>query len=254
MIEYFFLGLLQGVTEWLPVSSKAQVMIAGQSMGMAPEAAFDLAVFLHIGTVIAALIYFRKDLMSLFSMQKRYLLRFLVVSLLFTGLVGLPVYFGVVKPFLASAGENSGDPIALMVGVLLVTTGLIQWRIKVKDRAEKSATTKDSVIAGIFQGLAAMPGLSRSAMTTSALFMRGFDTKAALRLSFMMSIFAVAAADIGLQVRGGFDVTTPALVGVVGSFVSGLLSIGLMIRLTEKVKPWKFLIGFGMLTMGLVLL
>ena len=159
MIEYFFLGLLQGVTEWLPVSSKAQVMIAGQSMGMAPEAAFDLAVFLHIGTVIAALIYFRKDLMSLFSMQKRYLLRFLVVSLLFTGLVGLPVYFGVVKPFLASAGENSGDPIALMVGVLLVTTGLIQWRIKVKDRAEKSATTKDSVIAGIFQGLAAMPGL-----------------------------------------------------------------------------------------------
>jgi undecaprenyl-diphosphatase len=254
MIDYILLGIIQGITEWLPVSSKAQVIAAGQRLGMESSAAFDLAVFMHIGTLLAAIIYFRKDILGLFRKEERYLLRFVAVSLVFTALIGLPLYFFVVKPFLDSADETSGDLVSAAVGILLISTGIIVSKIKIKNRSEKTASKKDAIFAGLFQGLAAMPGLSRSAMTMSALFIRGFDMGSALRLSFIMSIFAIAAADIGLQARGGFDISTGALAGVAASFVVGLATISFMMRIVTKIKMWKFLVGFGALTFLIVLI
>jgi undecaprenyl-diphosphatase len=248
-IQYAILGAIQGITEWLPVSSKAQVMTAAGMMGV--QNPLDVAIFLHVGTLLAAIIYFRKDLAALFRMEHRYLLRFLFVSLVFTGLVGLPLYFLVVKPVFQSGDETLGRPITALIGVLLVATGIVHYRLKSKDRPEKSVRDRDSIFAGLLQGAAAMPGLSRSAMTMSALFFRGFEAKAAVRLSFMMSIFAVAAADVGLQVRGGFEITAPMTAGVAASFAVGMLTIGLMLRITERVRPWKFLVGFGLVSLAL---
>jgi undecaprenyl-diphosphatase len=245
MIEYLILGLLQGITEWLPVSSQGQTIIVSQFFGLSLQTALDLSIWLHSGTLLAAIVYFRRELAGLFNKERRKLLRFLIISTIFTAIIGGPVYLLFVNMFAEAAGEI----IIAIVGLFLIVSALIQKRAEGKHKTEKDVNDKDSVIAGLLQGFAALPGISRSGITTSILLLRCYDAKAALRLSFMMSIFAVAAAEIGLQIRGGFIVSNEAVIAMVGAFATGFLSIDLLLKFAERVKFWKFLIFLGILSL-----
>lgn len=246
MIEYLILGLLQGITEWLPISSQGQTVLVSQAFGMPLAMALDLSIWLHSGTLLAAVFYFRRDLLGLFDLEKRYLLRFLLISTLVTGLVGAPLYLLFVNAFAAAAGEV----VIGAIGALLIITGLIQRSVKRScDRNEAEANTKDSVLGGLFQGFAALPGVSRSGITTSFLLIQGFTSEAALRLSFMMSIFAVAAAEIGLQLRGGFTVSTGAIIAMLGAFLTGLITIEALLKIAHRISFWKFLVLLGVLSL-----
>jgi undecaprenyl-diphosphatase len=159
--------------------------------------------------------------------------------------VGVPVYMFLVNGFANMAGEA----VIALVGIFLIISGLIQRSAKPANKKEKDVDTKDSVIAGLLQGFSALPGISRSGITTSTLLLRCYSSKAALRLSFLMSIFAVAGAEIGLQVRGGFTVSGEAMVAMGGAFFTGIITIDLLLKLAQKVKFWKFLVFLGTLSL-----
>jgi undecaprenyl-diphosphatase len=245
MIEYLLLGLLQGITEWLPISSQGQTVIVSQLFGMPLDTALDLSIWLHMGTLFAAIAYFRNELRGLFRSESRPLLRFLILSTFFTALVGAPLYLAFVGAF----SQAGGELVIGAVGAFLIISGLLQRSVKPSVRKESDLKDRDSVIAGLMQGFAALPGISRSGITTSALLLRGYGAKAALRLSFMMSIFAVAAAEVGLQLRGGFVVSDGALIAMAGAFATGVLSIAALFRIAERVKFWKFLVFLGILSL-----
>lgn len=244
MIEYLILGLMQGITEWLPISSQGQTVLLSQFLGMPAETALDLAIWLHLGTLFAALIYFRSDISRIFNEEKRYLLRFLVISTIATGIIGAPLYI-FVEDFFAG---NAGSAILALVGLMLIVSGMMQKRAKEGLKKEVDIGDSDSIVTGIAQGLSVLPGISRSGMTSSILLLRGYDSESALRLSFMMSIFAVAMGQIGLQLKGGFVVSPEATLAMVASFATGLLSIDLLLKLAHRIKFWKFLFVMGALT------
>ena len=107
----------------------------------------------------------------------------------------------------------------------------------------------DSVLLGIVQGFAAFPGLSRSGLTLSALIFRGFEMTRAIKLSFLMSIPAVLAAEIGLVLSGDVTYDAGAISGVVAAFVFGLLTIGVLLKIATRVAFWQFCIFLGVLSL-----
>jgi len=246
MIEYLLLGILQGITEWLPISSQGMTILASQTLGFEVSKALDLSIWLHSGTLLAAVIYFRKDLLAILKLEKRELLWFLLLSTIITAIVGGPLYLG----FSESVEGFPGEILIGIVGVLLIVTGIIQKYAKPKEKTIKEASKKDTIIAGIAQGFSALPGISRSGITTSVLLFSGFSSKSALKLSFLMSIFAVGAAEVGLQLRGGFTVGSGEILALVTSFGVGILTISLLLKLATKIKFWAFCIFLGILSIA----
>jgi undecaprenyl-diphosphatase len=246
MIEYLILGFLQGITEWLPISSQGMVTIAGPGLGLEKNVVSDLAIWLHLGTLLAAIIYFRKDLVQLVRLKKKRLLRFLIISTVVSAVIGGPLYLW----FREVLGLASELTIMALVGAFLIITGLVQHRSKSGMRREKEIEDKDSLFGGIAQGLAALPGISRSGMTMSALLFSGFQSQAAIRLSFLMSIFGVTAAQIGLQLRGGFEISIEALVAMLVTLIVGLLTIDLFLKLAKRINFGRFCIFLGSLTIA----
>jgi undecaprenyl-diphosphatase len=243
-------GVLQGITEWLPISSQGQTVLVSLFFVFPSNLALDISIWFLFVFLFLVIVYFRRDLINIFSREERYLLRFLLISTVFTALIGAPLYFLLAEFFAQSAGEV----IIGIVGVFLIVSGLVQKKAEGKTKTEREAGDKDSMIAGLLQGFAALPGISRSGITTSALLLRGYSAKSALRLSFMMSVFAVAAAEMGLQVRGGFEISTEAIVSMVVAFAVGLVTIDLFLRLARRVRFWKFLLVLGGLSLSPLLI
>jgi undecaprenyl-diphosphatase len=244
MIEYLLLGVLQGLTEWLPISSQGQTVLVSKALGL-PVDSLNLSIWLHTGTLFAAIVYFRRDLVQLLKLERNDLLKFLVLSTVVTAIIGAPLYLG----FEGSLANMPGQVVMGAIGLLLIVTGLVQKYAKPKGRDEASATKKDAILVGLAQGFSVLPGISRTGMTTSSLLFLGFKSKAALRLSYLMSIFAVAAAEIGLQIRGEFEIGIGPIIAVVAAFFVGILTIDLLLKLAQKIKFWKFCIILGVVSL-----
>ncbi len=259
MIEVIILGAIQGIAEWLPVSSEGMVVLV-QTVFF-DEANFSalvsFAIWLHVGTFFAALVYFWKDVVrlvrGLFCYKKsrketQSLLRFLIISTLISGGIGFALLKGL-EGLLEGIGAQVFW-IVMLVGVSLLITGYLQLTKKVKGiRKEGELCTKDAVILGIVQGFAIVPGLSRSGLTVAALLLRKFHDVSALRLSFLMSMPIVLGANIVLQ-AGELSITKESLIGLFVAFVLGLATIhGLMI-FARKVNVGLFVLLFGILTIA----
>ncbi len=244
MIEYILLGIIQGITEWIPISSQGMLTLAGTEMGAAK--AMDLAIWLHIGTLLAAVVYFRREMWEIIHLRSKRLVSFLFWSTLMTALVGGPLYLAFSS---AIVSKFSGPLITGLIGAFLIINGLVQKGSKEGWKEENETKRKDAVVAGIAQGFAALPGISRSGMTMSALLFSGFRSESVIRLSFLMSIFSISLAQIGLVLRGGFIVSTGALVGATTAFVVGVATIGALIKTAKKIKFWKFCIFIGMIAL-----
>ena len=199
MSEHVWLGIIQGIAEWLPVSSEGALVlvwpwIRGSSTAL-PEM-IRYALFLHLGTALAVAIYFRPEWKRLLrgmlefnktSKATRQILVFLGLSTVISSLLGL-LMLRVSMEFTAHLGAGTQGLTLLIGGLLLVTAGL---QFKAAGRGLRSASQlniADGIWLGIAQGLAVLPGLSRSGMTVSALMLRGIQDTVALRLSFLMSL------------------------------------------------------------------
>ncbi len=211
------------------------------------------ALFLHMGTLLAALLYFHKDIIKIVQspfnkgdIETKQVFKFLLISTLISGTIGLLIFMLIEN--LAQFGL-SGRIVTSATGVLLLITGLVQVRAKkIGFRNADDIKTIESVFLGIVQGLTIIPGFSRSGLTISALLLRKFDKKVALRLSFLMSLPIVLAANIILNFREFANVSYDVIVGVLFSFIFGLLTIHALMKLAEKMNFGYFAVMIGVLT------
>jgi undecaprenyl-diphosphatase len=168
-----------------------------------------------------------------------------VVACLVTGLVGIPLYILAVD----IAGELTGGVFVGVIGVLLVLTGVVQLRSEsVSMGGRELPTLVDSVLVGAVQGVAILPGISRSGVTTSALLFRSYDPPEAFRLSFLLSIPAsLGAAALTVAGAGGLPGISPtaALVALAVSALVGYAAIDIIMRVVERVPFWQVCFGLG---------
>jgi len=257
MLEQIILGAIQGIFEWLPVSSEGIIVLIEKNFFKSEvglETIISYALFLHLGTFLAALIYFYKDILNLikalFNFKSAHseikeVLKFLIISSLISGFFG----FILIKIFagLEEQLKLSAKMITLIIGLLLLITGGLQIKAKrLKSREVKKIENKDSILLGFVQALAVLPGLSRSGLTVSALLLRKFESASALKLSFLMSLPMVLGGNIILNF-GSMDFSFNSLLGLFFSFIFGLLTISLLLKIAKKINFGYFVFIFGAL-------
>ena len=260
MTDAVILGALQGIAEWLPISSEGvtaafYAMFRNDQSGETARHALWLhavhyALWLHMGTAASALIAFRRTALRLAQdvvgspRKQPNLLRYLAASTLASALVGLPLLWILksLPPGVGAAGMGA-------VGLLMLITGGVQLRRpshnKTRAKGIEDVSTADALIAGVAQGAALLPGLSRSGLTVAALIARRVDRKEALRLSFLMSIPVSLAAGIYAGISGGLFTDGSALLAIGIAALVGLLTIKALLRLAERVNFAAFALILG---------
>ncbi len=241
------LGLVQGLSEFLPISSSGHLLLVPWLFGWddfddkATEKAFDVA--LHIGTLAAVLIYFRADVARYLHAAWRVVTQrkrpidtdgrialLLLVSSIPAAAVG--------ALFQSSIDEHLGEP--WIIAVSLIVFGVVLWladRLVGRRHVDDFATT-DAWAVGAAQVLALNPGTSRSGITISAARWRGFDRDSAARLSFLMSIPVTAGAVAYKMTKLAADgipegLAVPMIVGIITSGISGWIAISFLLKLVQ---------------------
>ncbi len=229
-------GLLQGLLEWLPVSSSGQVSLVLMGLlGVAPEYAYRFSLFLHLGTAFSALAWFRSRVVE--AMRGGEVLGFLVYSYVASLVVGGPLY-------LAASGLAAEDRLTLVIGLLLVATGLVLEASRRGGERGGVPGGIDAVLLGVAQGFAVLPGLSRSAVTIAVLALRGYRPGVAVEYSFLASIPVTLTAGL-YEALGGVEVGVEGAVALAAAFAAGLASIGFMVGLARRVRLGPFLVLLG---------
>lgn len=258
MLEQIVLGTIQGITEWLPVSSEGLIVLAKTHLfhSRQPlETLIQEALFLHLGTFLAALIYLRRDvfkiLQNLFhphggDQEIRRLTIFLVISTIISGLLGI-VFVKLLCQWTAKF-ESTGRFLTFLTGVFLLVTAFLQFKAQARGYKNfANLTILDGIILGIVQGLAVLPGLSRSGTTVAVLLLRRFDKTCSLEISFLMSLPIVLAGNI-LTYLEGWIWSKESLAGLACAFILGLATIHLLLKLAQKINFGFFVLGFGLIT------
>ncbi len=260
MREQFVLGMIQGIAEWLPVSSEGMILLAKNTFlnsGDSFDESIRQALYLHLGTFFAALIYFRQDVGKLLAglinfrgqqEETRQIFVFLLIATLISGCLGLAL-LEIVERF-AQSFESGSRIIVGLIGFLLIGTGCLELRAKHGGyRRAGDLKVLDGIVLGLTQGFAALPGFSRSGLTVSALLLCKFDKSASLRLSFLMSLPIVLAGNIVKNWQALFEFSPELLVGVGTAFVFGLATIHLLLKVAQKINFGLFVLLFGILTL-----
>jgi undecaprenyl-diphosphatase len=258
------LGMVQGLTEFLPISSSGHLILVPWLLGWPePESKLSFDAALHLGTVAALLIYFRNDWLELIGAvlaglgnaearrePKWRLAWLLVVGSIPAGLVGLALE--------STIEQLAREP--WIVAVLLIVFALALLavdRLATKQRGIQDVRLRDALIVGFAQVLALAPGVSRSGITITAGLMLSLDRAAAARFSFLLSTpITLAAALFSLRKLVGPD---PAgelsffLVGVLSAAIFGLLAIGFLLRFLQNNSLATFVwyrVAVGLLVIG----
>ena len=234
-IDAFILGLLQGLTEFLPVSSSGHLVITGALLGT-KEPGVTFEILLHLGSLLAVLIYFRMRIFqvikSVFNPQKKS--DRMVIIYLVVGTIPAVIAVLLFKDFFEDAFTNP-----LMASCMLFVTGLILLSTRIKNNGKKDITIKSSILMGIGQAIAIIPGISRSGTTISTGMLLGVKPAEAAEFSFLLAIPAILGAvvfkfkelmqlDTALfgQYFFGFSVT----------FLSSLFAVYAVLTLIKKGK------------------
>ena len=251
IIQAIVIGILQGITEWLPVSSSGQLMLSlVELLSVTPEAAFSLAIILHIGTLFAVIVKYRRELVEMIKKLswKDNLTRFIIVSTIVTGVVGIPAYFILKSIFLYGELTNA------VIGGLLILTGIVLYSSRkmvfgTVDLAKLGY--KEMAVAGAAQGVSILPGVSRSGTTVAAMLLMGIKQDIALKLSFIMSIPAVVGAVVldfaGGNFAAGVFGLTEIIMGIVFAFVFGYLTMDILLKISHKIRFDMFCIILGLI-------
>lgn len=246
-IEALILGIVQGLTEYLPVSSSGHLAIASNFFGINGEDSLMFTVAVHVATVLSTLVMLWKEidwiLKGLFKFEMnaetKYTLNILV-SMIPVGIVGL---------FFKDKVEEAFGSGLLVVGVmLLVTAVLLIFSFYARPRQKERLSLRDAFVIGLAQACAVMPGLSRSGSTIATGLMLGNKKEMLAQFSFLMvipPILGEALLDIlkavkGADVMGGVGML-PLFVGFMAAFISGCFACKLMINIVKKGK----LVYFG---------
>ncbi len=269
MIEYIIIAILQGLFEWLPISSSGQVFIVSvNAFGFSLNETYSLAIWLHLGTTIAVLLKFRTDFIKIFKsfipksiivdesdIRKR---NWLIYATIGTGITAIPLYF-IFRIIISGAFiAIQGDIITLIISGLLILTGIILFKSKkiygsnnIEDIPLKDIP-KDSFISGLIQGTSILPGISRSGVTVTTILLERYNHGNALRLSFLMSVpVAIASIIVDILFSGAQILTmlNPMLIVLTTliSFLVGYLTIEILLLIAQKINFGYFCIIYGVI-------
>ena len=236
--EAIVLGLIQGLTEFLPVSSSGHLEIAKSLFGIDPEANFYFTVAVHGATVLSTLVVFWKEIIALikgtlkFKMNEEtsYVLK-IIVSMIPVGIAGLLLQDPIEKMF-------NGN--IVFVGFMLIITSVLLAFAHFVRKRERNIGYLDAFIIGIAQAIAVIPGISRSGATIATGLMIGNSKNEVAKFSFLMVLIPVLGANFLEVVSGEMNTTCYwiwiILIGFITAFVSGYLACRWMIGLVKRSK------------------
>ncbi len=245
VLQGILLGLLQGLTEFLPVSSSGHLALAEHFFGVeSPGVTFE--VFVHFGTAMAVVLFFRGRIASILVALARCVMRLqhdaAEVRLALHLLLGT-VPAAAVGYFLAPRIEQAFTS-PVLVSVLLIVTGFILWFSgKLFPGTKARGTWLDALAIGAAQALAILPGISRSGSTITAGFAVGLERRAAAEFAFLLSvpvIFGAAAASLGDALAAGASSGPALALGTLAAFLSALPAIALLLRAVTTGKLSSF--------------
>ncbi|MEM0092233.1 MAG: undecaprenyl-diphosphate phosphatase [Saccharolobus sp.] len=257
------IGIVQGISEWLPISSKTQVLLTSEFLlGISVTVAYTFGLFMEMGSIGSAAIYFRNDIREV--LRDKNLLLFLVIVTLFTGLVGVPLYI-LSEKVLSTVSYNAGIPM-LILGIALIIDGIyIKYsRNKIIPKNSENVKLRDMIIIGIAQGLAALPGVSRSGITVSTMLFLGYSPENAFRYSYLAYIPASLGA-VGTtllftkhNINEIFNILgyEGILLAVFSSLVIGIITISFLLKIAKKSSVYviDFILGIIAITFSSLLI
>lgn len=234
MLEYAILGIIQGIFEWLPISSEGVVAVVSHFL-IKNFQPLEIALFSHLGTFFAVLIYFRKEWVNILTFKNIILLRFLIIAVIISGIIGF-IFYNIIKDVVI------GSSLLVITGFGLLLTAYFH-RVK---KISGISFNKLAVISGVLQGLAVIPGLSRSAATIFALSLGKFNLSEILKISYMMSAPAV------LAMSGFLFFQNPVLIydawpALLFSFFFGIITLGFLFKVAASIDFFKFALIFAFL-------
>lgn len=255
IFQAIIMGIVQGLGEFLPISSSAHLVLipwlfGWKDMGLA----FDVA--LHMGTLLAVVLYFWKDWMSLFkgalrrnaSNEKR-LFWYLVVATVPGAFIGF-----VLEDKAATIFRSP-----LLIGIMLILLGkVLYWADQKRQlRTLETMTLRDAILIGLSQALAIIPGVSRAGSTMTAARLLSLTREDAARFSFLMSTPIILGAGLlSLRHLQSSDINLAFGIGIITAFIVGLLSISFLLRYlkTSNFKifvGYRFIVGLGVILVSL---
>lgn len=242
-IQALILGIVQGLTEFLPVSSSGHLEIGHALLGTSGEENLTFAILVHVATVLATLVVLWKEVAVLFkgtfstikwNEEKDYVAKILVSM--------IPVF--VVGMFFKDQVEALFGNGLLLVGICLLITALLlalsEWLQKKRQATGHEVTYKDAIIIGIAQACAVLPGLSRSGTTIATGLLCGVKKESVAQFSFLMVLIPIlgeALLDTLKLLRGEMTMdlgVVPAVVGFVAAFVTGCFACRFMIEIVRR--------------------
>jgi len=244
LYQVIVLAIIQGITEFLPISSHAHLILAPMLLGWTdPGLTFDIA--LHAGTLVAVLLFFFRDWLQVIAQgfglnygsdpqlkQNRMLLWYLAVGSIPAAIVGY---------IFKEQAEEWKNP--FVIGAMMIGIGLVMWlaeRLGSEKKDLAAVTFPDSVAIGAAQALAVVPGVSRSGVTIAASLFRGIDRPASARFSFLLSTPVIAGSALfalrKVMKEGGLpaDMKVPFAVGIAVSAAVGIVVIAFFLKYLQR--------------------
>ncbi|MDA3952635.1 MAG: undecaprenyl-diphosphate phosphatase [Bacteroidales bacterium] len=245
-IEALILGIIQGLTEFLPVSSSGHLELVKFIFGSenAPESSMLMTVVLHAATALSTIVIFRKEIKEIFvglfqfkwNEQTKFSLK-IVLSMVPAAAVGV---------LLESELEMLFNNQIRLVGFMLILTAVLLYFADKAKTTDKGVSFWNAIIIGVSQAIAILPGISRSGATISTSVLLGIDRAKSARFSFLMVvplILGKMAKDIaGGEISNDMTSAMPLLVGFIAAFVVGLIACAWMIKIVKNSKLTYFAI------------
>ena len=239
-VEAIVLGIIQGLTEFLPISSSGHLEIGKALFGnedLGQESLF-LTLVLHFGTALSTIVVFRKEIGEIikdlfqFSINENTLFSFkVIISMIPAALVGL---------FLQDAIEALFSKNLILVGAMLILTALILYLADRSKKTEKNVSFSNAFVLGIVQAVAILPGISRSGSTIATAVLLGIDTEKAARFSFIMVLplimGSIAITILNLEGVPQQTDSVALFLGFIAAFLSGIFACQWMIAIVKKSK------------------
>lgn len=241
ILESIILGAVQGLTEFLPVSSSGHLQLAKALLGVELEENLTFDIVLHAATVLSTIVVLWGEIWWLIkgifakgmNEEKSYFLK-LVISMIPIGVVGLCL-----KDYIDAI--LSSEYVMVVVGaMLLCTAALLSFAYYARPRQKESISYRDAFLIGVGQGIAAMPGLSRSGTTIASGILLGNKKAAVATFSFLMVLAPIMGQALLDVVDGGFAIagvdSASLIAGFISSFVVGCLACRYMINIVKRGK------------------
>jgi len=255
ILQAIFLGLVQGFTEFLPISSSGHLALMPFLFDF-DDPGLSFSAALHLGTLLAVVIYFRKDLSSIFqsafgwaaedSQLPQQALLLLVIATIPAVIIGF-FFEDIIETLLRAP---------MIIAILLVGGSLFFYltdHFAKKDRPMKEISREDTIIFGLLQAIAVIPGVSRSGMTIASGRMLGFSREASTRFSFLMAIPVILGASI-LKLPDVIEhgLTITFVIGAVVSFIAAYLTIKYFLQFIQKI-PFSIFVWYSVFLAGVII-